>query len=436
MYMVGFDLLPRSFKDANRAQHHYVGQSACDDLRISETLPDYRATPSVLSWANDHTSPSSCNLESFDEGRFVTSYLRRFRPIGFIPYDMAWRDLAVLLYATISDFVSKSGAKSVLFSNLPHQLYDEIFDYVCWEMGIKRYFLLNGLDGHSAHIYSLQYDFSLPDRAQDLFNHPVPVPESHRSDGKVDLDNLYYMNKPAGSKRQHLESLKKVVRFYRDFRLLAPPHIVRNQRAQQQQRVTAEQVSQIANCNRIATVFLHMQPEMTTNRMGRGWESNLKLLVDLQHVLPENWKILVKEHPNQVLGYGRSHYYLDYIAASDRINLINPDVPKDQLMDASDLLVTVSGTVVREALRIGTNCLVYGSYPMEKLTGIIERSEVQDNLEALMQTPEAIIEDYTAWEQKPNTYSWNRPSDATLWKDLDDYGQFVAQIVGFLGTLL
>jgi hypothetical protein len=92
---------------------------------------------------------------------------------------------------------------------------------------------------------------------------------------------------------------------------------------------------------------LQKQPESSLDVSGRYYEDQMAILVNLWRLLPSGWKLVAKEHTNAIGDRSLSFYkrllrYPGFILANERID-------SKLLIENSQLVVTVSGTIGYEA---------------------------------------------------------------------------------------
>ena len=95
---------------------------------------------------------------------------------------------------------------------------------------------------------------------------------------------------------------------------------------------------------------LQFQPELTTCPSG-GLHVYQEILINQIHsILPENWKLYIKEHPNQNLSVNRSLDFYKKIKLLKNVVFINKKYDSYQLLNKCRILVTSTGTLGLEAL--------------------------------------------------------------------------------------
>ena len=111
---------------------------------------------------------------------------------------------------------------------------------------------------------------------------------------------------------------------------------------------------------------MHMQPEKTSQPLGREFDSQIIPIKILSQSTPDDWIIYVKEHPNQfnerkiVNNNYRSKAFYDALAKIDKVRLVTLSSPSDQLIEQAQLVSTLTGTLGWEALKKGRAVINFG----------------------------------------------------------------------------
>jgi len=114
----------------------------------------------------------------------------------------------------------------------------------------------------------------------------------------------------------------------------------------------------------VITVFLHTQPERTTTPEGGRFSQQWLIVQLLASRLPHGWTILVREHPMTFHGSPRlvrdSAFYRA-LQAFDNVHLASTAISPYELIERSDAVATVTGTVGFEAATKGCRVLCFGN---------------------------------------------------------------------------
>jgi len=111
---------------------------------------------------------------------------------------------------------------------------------------------------------------------------------------------------------------------------------------------------------------LHYEPEKTTNPDGGVFHDQFLALVKLRKFVPDNIKIIIKEHPSQLYrkmngARGRSPLFYNLIKNINGVKIVNPNQNSINLIKNSLLTVTITGTVAIEASLLGKKALAFGN---------------------------------------------------------------------------
>jgi hypothetical protein len=98
-------------------------------------------------------------------------------------------------------------------------------------------------------------------------------------------------------------------------------------------------------------VTLHMQPEASVDVLASRNSDQIENIRALSRLIPQGWEIYVKEHSNAI-GV-RSPRYYDELRRIPAVRLIDPHADTFRLVQASQLVLSPSGTVCFEAGLLG-----------------------------------------------------------------------------------
>jgi hypothetical protein len=112
---------------------------------------------------------------------------------------------------------------------------------------------------------------------------------------------------------------------------------------------------------------LNFQPESTTNPSGNIYTDQHIAVAQLARQLPVGWKILVKEHPIQFYktgyyGYlGRDRAYYSRLQQISNVEIASMNSDHFDLLDNSEFVASITGTVAFEALCRNIPALLFGN---------------------------------------------------------------------------
>jgi hypothetical protein len=153
-------------------------------------------------------------------------------------------------------------------------------------------------------------------------------------------------------------------------------------------RSIAENIKPVPKDHPLIFVALHQQPERTTAPQGGSFSDQMKIIQMLSAALPPGWKIAVKEHMSQLnreaLGHmWRETSFYGKVAALPNVVLVAPRLPPTAMIDASKVVVTVSGTVGWEAVVRGKPAFVFGEAWYRDCEGVFRIRDFESCREAL-----------------------------------------------------
>lgn len=104
---------------------------------------------------------------------------------------------------------------------------------------------------------------------------------------------------------------------------------------------------------------LHLQPELTTTGLGGDYSDQLDAIERLAEILPDGWRIYVKENPKQGHEQRGREFYRRLISI-DGVDYIAKNVDTYWLMKNCCFVATITGTAGWESITGGKPCLVFG----------------------------------------------------------------------------
>ena len=116
---------------------------------------------------------------------------------------------------------------------------------------------------------------------------------------------------------------------------------------------------------------LHYQPEMTTSTLGGDFSDQMLAIEHLLSILPDDTWIYVKENPIQT-GAMRGPQFFDRLDRIPNLKILPSYANTFELIDKSEFVATITGTVGWEAIRKGKNVLVFGMPWYRSLPGAIQ----------------------------------------------------------------
>jgi hypothetical protein len=106
---------------------------------------------------------------------------------------------------------------------------------------------------------------------------------------------------------------------------------------------------------------LNTEPEVALLAFGRPYRNQIETVRNLAASLPVGWKLVVKEHPN-AYGYRTTAYY-HKLKQIPNVLLAGPKADTGRLIEESELVALVYGTIGLEAIIKQKPLLIFGEVP-------------------------------------------------------------------------
>ncbi len=114
---------------------------------------------------------------------------------------------------------------------------------------------------------------------------------------------------------------------------------------------------------------LHLQPEMTTSALGGKFSDQLLAIERVAELIPDDWRIFVKENPRQI-GKMRRPMFFHRLWRIKKVDFLSSHANTHVLTEHAKFVATITGTVGWEAICRGKVALVFGRPWYTKLPGI------------------------------------------------------------------
>ena len=125
---------------------------------------------------------------------------------------------------------------------------------------------------------------------------------------------------------------------------------------------------------------LHYEPERTTNPDGGEFHDQFKAIVKLRDFLPDDFSIVVKEHPSQIYvrergSRGRSPLFYNLLKSIKNLNIVDYKTNSNNLIKNAEIVATITGTVALEGAILGKKSITFGSVWYDGAPNIYRFSE-------------------------------------------------------------
>lgn len=105
---------------------------------------------------------------------------------------------------------------------------------------------------------------------------------------------------------------------------------------------------------------LHVQPELTTFPKGGDFTDQLLVIDYLSTYLPQDFYIVVKEHPNQYIRGIRSPLFYNELIYNPKVKIAKTNIDSLALISKSKAVVSLTGTVLWEAMFLRKPGIMFG----------------------------------------------------------------------------
>lgn len=117
---------------------------------------------------------------------------------------------------------------------------------------------------------------------------------------------------------------------------------------------------------------LHMQPEASVDVVGVYYDNQLQNIKNIWRILPHDWYIVIKEHSNAI--GNRSYQFFKQFCSLENSILLHEKVDSHIIIDKSQAIFTVSGTIAYEASLKGKPAFTFGDIFFNKLENCMKIS--------------------------------------------------------------
>jgi len=259
---------------------------------------------------------------------------------------------------------------AVLFNNIPHFGVDTLLYEIAQAMGIKTVLTYQSL---------VPNRFFYVDRVEDfgLFTDPLPSTElPFQSIEPGFRKPLFYMRN-ASQKREYcllslFNNLLRMVVLKKNKPMTLAGALHKYQVCREYGRYASGMQQHAPDLAANFVYFpLQLQPELTTAALGGMYADQLLAIEHLSEMLPDDWKIYVKENPKQTRRQ-RDALFFQRLARVKKAQYIPATYDTYALLEHSRFVSAVTGTVGWEAISGGKNSLVFGKAWYRTLPGVFQ----------------------------------------------------------------
>ena len=281
------------------------------------------------------------------------------------------RDYLILIGHLFYSLLEKKQIEYAFFISPPHFGVDAILADICNFLNINVYYGYQSLFENK--FFVLDYRFSLlKPPTNGIINMPIP---------DVVHERLFYMQQIKNKKILKISLLGVWIRILLGkvnalefaYTYKKKKRQILFQEWQTKTEFLSGSIPQIEGVlKNIKYIYfpLHLQPEMTTSQLGGEWYRDQVAAINaILKILPLGWKIVIKENPKQNWQY-RSDAFLSSLLCDQRILMAELGTPSKLLIQYSQLVATISGTVGWEAIRLNKPVICLGKSWFASLHGV------------------------------------------------------------------
>jgi hypothetical protein len=144
------------------------------------------------------------------------------------------------------------------------------------------------------------------------------------------------------------------------------------------------QKTQIPDLNSKYIYFgLHYQPEATTMPIGGIFNDQILAIRHLASIIPDGWKIYVKENFYQFVNYSHGHLgrisqIYQELCSIKNVILVPTDFSSFQLLENAQAVSTITGTVGLEAMVRAKPVIIFGLSWIQDFEGVLKIQNTKD----------------------------------------------------------
>ncbi|MBD3792769.1 MAG: hypothetical protein IE889_01240 [Campylobacterales bacterium] len=296
---------------------------------------------------------------------FIDMYAReRYTNATFHEY----QHIFSLYYTLFAHYLYEANIELIFFSNLPHFGADLVLYALAKKLEIL--VLITHQSQFSNRFYTLDdinnYHSFLDNNG---YNNPVPIQNIQPTFKK----HLFYMNIKKRNffpclKPLLLKDLKMGLKGKRG-RTIAHALVHYSKCKTFRKRLEKAQTIHVDFSKKYVYFALHWQPELTTTAIGGRYSDQIRAIETLSQLIPDDYYIYVKENPKQTW-YQRDELFFKRLSIIPNTIYLSNQISTYELIENSQFIATISGTVGWEAISGGKNALIFGQAWYQNLPGV------------------------------------------------------------------
>ena len=299
---------------------------------------------------------------------------------------------------------------SVVFHNVPHQVFDTVIYHLCKSLGIRTLLFnvagafrdTNFVSESIEDLGCLEFGIQLKRLGSEWHDNELRIFQDwnrvcaivdNQSVGSVSDSNTYsiirsltndgHVANSALSFNTITRSLSRRLRRIRNRDVSSIRHLGRKlRRLWNVKRSRREEIDNLTESELPEHFFyfpLHFQPEATTSAKGRHFVELYEVALSISQNLPKNVYLVVKEHPHQYQKLlPRPRGYMRRLTSIPQVLIIDSAMSSEELRRKCLGVVTVSGSNGFEVLASGKGVIAFGSAPWREAPRVYVISSQND----------------------------------------------------------
>lgn len=252
-------------------------------------------------------------------------------------------------------YIVRNKIDVIYFANIPHEGFDYVLHQVAVSLGIRvvvthqsifrgRFFLLDAVENLG--------------KAKISEDYPVLSIESYAAQGLTYMKGVSGFSSPLVVYSSKIKSwvqrlvggIKRLGFSWSGHRALKLLDWIEDLAYRNRLRcIFTKKLESLSTEYRYIYFPLHLQPELTTSAMGGRYDDQLLALQHLVKILPNNYRVLVKENPKQGSRY-RGRNWFSRLRTIPKVFCLDNSVLSKDAIDASFAVASINGTAGWEAL--------------------------------------------------------------------------------------
>ena len=327
---------------------------------------------------------SQKNYQQFYLNNFTTFNQMIVRRGLFLSSFHDLRDEFSLFYHSFFDILKNKNIELIIFFSFPHEGPDYILYKIAKLLKIKtllfyqsifkdRYFMISDISefGKLKNNFEIKnFDYLIDEDLKYIKN------ISHYNK-QLSILNNSFKNKFLNSRRKFKFITESILTYLKIInRKDYQAEYIKNL---EKIEISNESLDKILKSKKKKIYFpFHFQPELLTSFLGGNFDDQVLVLERLSIFAGDKMEIIAKDNPRQIY-YQRGEYFFKRLKYLKNVHFVNRFHDSADLIEKTDITVTLSGTAGWEAIKNKKKCLLFGSSWYSDIHGVLKiKNETTD----------------------------------------------------------